>query len=140
MTITRRVLFLLPLAACLRADSRHEVVDLIASAAAGLSDRKPEVFLEAFDPAMPGYEKLRDAVTALASAADIECSIEVTSNEGDDATRALELDWILRIDSREAGAGSTHRQQTVKCSLRKTGKKWRIVAFEPLEFFAPPKA
>ncbi len=138
--MTRRLLFLLPLAALLRADSQHEVEDVITSAASGLSAGKPEVFLEAFDPAMPGYQKLSDAVTALESAAEIECSIQVTSNQGDDATRALELDWILRIDRREAGAGSVHRQETVKCSLRKTGKKWRIVAFEPVEFFAPPKA
>ena len=138
--MTRRLLFLLPLAVCLRADSQHEVADLIASAASGLSAGKPEVFLEAFDAAMPGYEKLRDAVTALVSGAEIECSIEVTSNQGDDAARTLELDWILRIDRREAGAGSVRRQETVKCSLRKTGKKWRIVAFEPLEFFGLPKA
>jgi hypothetical protein len=138
--MTRRLLFLLPLAACLRADSRREVVDLITSAATGLSAGKPEVFLEAFDPAMPGYEKLSNAVTALVGAAEIECSIEVTSNEGDDVTRALELDWILRIDRRDHGAGSVHRQQTVKCSLRKTGKNWRIVALEPLDFFDPPKA
>ena len=138
--MTRRLLFLLPLAACLRADSQHEVVDLITSASTGLSAGKPEVFLEAFDAAMPGYEKLSAAVTALVSGAEIECSIEVTSNQGDDASRALELDWILRIDSRERGAGSVRRQETVKCSLRKTGKKWRIVAFEPLDFFALPKA
>jgi hypothetical protein len=138
--MTRRLLFLLPLAVWLRADSQHEVVDLISSAASGLSAGKPEVFMEAFDPAMPGYEKLRDAVTALTSGTEIECSIEVTSNQGDGAARALELDWILRIDRRERGAGSVRRQETVKCSLRKTGKKWRIVAFEPLEFFALPKA
>jgi hypothetical protein len=138
--MTRRLLFLIPLAACLRADSQHEVVDLISSAATGLSAGKPEVFLEAFDAAMPGYEKLRDAVTALVSGAEIECSIDVTSNQGDDASRMLELDWILRIDRSERGEGSVRRQETVKCSLRKTGKKWRIVAFEPLEFFAPPKA
>ena len=138
--MTRRLLFLLPLAARLRADSQHEAVDLITSAATGLSAGKPEVFLEAFDPAMPGYEKISADVTALVSAAEIECSIEVTSNQGDDAARALELDWILRIDRRDRGAGSVRRQETVKCSLRKTGKKWRIVAFEPLEFFALPKA
>jgi hypothetical protein len=138
--MTRRLLFLLPLAAWLRADSRHEVVDLITNAATGLSAGKPEVFLEAFDAAMPGYEKLRAAVTALVSGTEIECSIEVTSNQGDDDARTMELDWILRIDRREGGAGSTHRQEGVKCSLRKTGKKWRIVAFEPLELFAPPKA
>ena len=138
--MTRRLLFLLSLAAYLRADSAHDVIDLVTSAASGLSAGKPEVFMEAFDPAMPGYEKLKDAVTALTSATEIECSIEVTSNQGDDAARALELDWILRIDRHGGGAGSVHRQETVKCSLRKTGKKWRIVACEPLDFFALPKA
>lgn len=136
--MTRRLLFLLPLAAGLRADSQHEVVDLITLAATGLSAGKPEVFLEAFDAAMPGYEKLSAEVTALVSGAETECSIEVTSNQGDDTTRALELDWILRIDRRDR-AGTVHREQTVKCKLKKTGKKWRIVEFEPLELFAPPK-
>jgi hypothetical protein len=137
--MTRRLLFLLSLAAILHADSRQEVLDLITNAAAGLSEGKPEVFMEAFDPRMPGYDKLNDAITAIASTYTIENSIEVTSSEGDDTARALVLDWILRVDSRTAGFGSTHRQETVKCSLRKTGKKWRIVAFEPGALFTPPK-
>jgi hypothetical protein len=140
MTITRRLLLLLPLAVALRADSAHDVANLVTNAAEGLSEGKPEVFLEAFDPAMPGYRKLSDAVTALLDAAQIECSIEVTSNQGDDAERTLELDWILRIDESAAGAATSHRQQTVKCRLKKNGKKWRIVALEPIEFFRPPKA
>ena len=138
--MNRRLFCLLPLAACLRADSAQDVVDLITSAASGLSAGRPGEFLDAFDPNMPGYEQPSDAVRALTGAADVECSIEVTHNEGDTASRTMELNWILRIDLRPSGAGSTHRQQMVKCSLRKTGKKWRIVTFEPLDFFALPKA
>lgn len=138
--MTRRLFALLPLAGCLRADSAQEAMDLIAGAATALSDNKPGEFLDAFDPSMPGYEKLSDAIKTLTGAADLECSIEVTRNEGDAAARSMELDWILRIDLRPAGAGSTHRQQTVKCSLRKTGKRWRIATFEPLDLFALPKA
>lgn len=135
--MTRRLLILLPIAACLRADSEREAVDLITDAAAGLSAGKPEVFLEAFDPAMPDFAKLRTAVEGLVSQAQVSCSIEVVSNQGDDAARTLELDWILRIDRGADSAGSTHRQKTVKCQLRKVGKKWRIVSFEPLDLFAP---
>ena len=135
--MTRRLLLSLPLAACLRADSEKEVADLITAAVSGLSAGKPEVFLEAFDPAMPEFEKLRAAVVGLAAQAELSCSLEVVSNEGDDAARTLELDWILRIDRKDDAAGSTRRQRTVQCQLRKSGRKWRIVSFEPLELFAP---
>jgi len=136
--MTRRLLIFLPIAACLRADSEREVVDLITEAASSLSAGKPEMFLEAFDPSMPEFEKLRAAVVGLVSQADLSCSIEVLSNQGDDAARTLELDWILRIDHRDGSPGSTRRQIAVKCQVRKNGKKWRIVSFDPLELFAPP--
>jgi hypothetical protein len=135
--MTRRLLLFLPLAACLRADSQKEVDDLIASAVTGLSAGKPEVFLEAFDPGMPDFEKLRNAVVGLTSQADLSCSIEILSDEGDETARTLTLDWILRIDQKD-GAGSARRQKTVTCQVKKNGNKWRIVSFEPLDLFAPP--
>ena len=136
--MTRRLLLLfLPLAAALRADSAKDAEDLIASAANGLSTGKPEEFLEAFDPAMPDFEKLRSAAVGLISQGEVSCSIEILRNEGDDAVRTLELDWILRIEQKP---GSTRRQKTVKCQIKKIGKKWRIVSFEPLDLFAPAGA
>ena len=136
--MTRRLLFFLPLAACLRADSAKEAENLIASAVSGLSAGKAEEFLDAFDPSMPQFEKLRAAILALASQGDLSCSIEVLSDEGDDSERSLELDWILRIDGKDGSPGSTRRQKTVKCQVRKTGRKWRIVSFDPWDLFAPP--
>ena len=104
--MTRRVLLLAPLAACLRADSEKEVEELIASAASALSAGKPELFLDAFDPAMPEFAKLRYSVIGLTSQADLSCSIEILSNEGDDGVRKLTLDWILRIDHKDDNPGS----------------------------------
>jgi hypothetical protein len=138
--MTRRLLILLPLAACLRADAEKDARDLIASAAGALSAGKVELFLDAFDPAMPGFGKLRDSVTGLISQADVSCNIEVLSNEGDDTARSLTLDWILTIEHNDNNPGSTRRQKTVKCQLKKIGKKWRIVSFDPLELFASPAA
>jgi hypothetical protein len=138
--MTRRLVLLASLAACLRADSEKEVEEFIASAASALSAGEPERFLEAFDHSMPDFEKLRYLVVGLTSQTDVSCSIEIQSNEGDDALRALTLDWILRADKKGASAGSTHREKTVRCQLKRTGKKWRIVSFEPLDLFAPPSA
>jgi hypothetical protein len=137
--MTRRLALLLPFAALLHADSAQDVVGLITEAATGLSAGRPEVFLEAFDPAMTDYSKFRDGIVGLVAQADIQCSIEVDDNQGDDSARTLELDWILRIDRRDGGVGTVRRHETVKCSLRKNGRKWRIVTIEPRDFFAPPK-
>ena len=135
--MTRRLLLLIPLAVCLAADPEKESNDLIMTAATELSAGRADGFLGAFDPAMPGFQKLRGDVAALTSQANLECSIEVVSNEGDEAVRNLTLDWILHLGSKDNNPGSARRQKTVKCQVRKNGKKWRIVSFEPLDLFAP---
>jgi hypothetical protein len=137
--MTRRVLLLASLVACLRADSGRDVIDVITDAVSGLSAGKAEVFLDAFDTRMADYAKFRDAVAGLVSQADLQSSIEVTANEGDDAARTVELNWILRIDRRDGATGSIRRQQTVRCRFEKTGKKWRIEEIEPRGFFSPPE-
>jgi len=134
----RRLLLFLPMATCLAADASGEVWELLSHAASALSERNAQAFLAAFDPAMPGYEKLRSDISALLSAAEVQSTIDLESDEGDEANRAVELDWLLRIRPEQEATSSIRRQQRVKCRFRKTGKTWRIVAFEPLELFAPP--
>ena len=34
-------------------------------------------------------------------------------------------------------ASFARREQVVKCKVEKRGGKWRIVALDPIEFFAP---
>jgi hypothetical protein len=136
--MTRRLLLLSSMTVCLRADSEKDVRDLIASAAGALSAGKVELFLDAFDKGMPDFDKLRYNVVGLTSQADVGCNIEITSNEGDDTERTMTLDWILTIENKDDSPGATRRQKTVKCGLKKTGKKWRIVSFEPLDLFASP--
>ncbi len=136
--MTRRALLLLPIAAALRADSAQEVWDLFVSMASALSESNPVGFLDAFDPAMPGYEDLRRNVTALTREASLQSSVEFLRNEGNDRRRTVELDWALDIVDRQNTAASRHREQNLTCRLEKTGRKWRIVALEPLSFFEPP--
>ena len=137
--MTRRSLLFVPIVlCCYGADPAQEVWDLLTQAASALSEQNPGAFLAAFDPAMPGYEKLRADVSALLRTAEVQSSIELESDEGGGEARSVELDWLLKIRPEQDATPSTRRQQRVKCQLRKTGKKWKIVAFEPLEFFAPP--
>ena len=137
--MTRRALLLVPLATRLRADSAQQVWDLFTSMASALSAGDAAAFLNAFNPAMPGYEALRTGVTALLREAEVQSSIEVVEEQGDDRSRAVELDWLVHIVDRQDGAVAERRRERVKCRLEKSGKNWRIAALEPLQFFSPPR-
>ena len=110
---TRRALLFGALAASLRADSADEVWELLSSAASDLSASHGSEFLRAFDPAMPGYEDLRNNVTTLLGQADVQSSIELVSNEGDGRSRKVEVDWLLRITGHTDVSGSMSRQERV---------------------------
>jgi hypothetical protein len=137
--MTRRALLLVPFAACLRADSAQQVWDLFTSLAAALGAGNAIAFMDAFDPAMPGYEELRTGVTALLREADVQSSIDLVEEEGDDRGRTVELDWLVHIVDPQDNAVAERRQERVKCRVEKSGKKWRITRLEPLQFFAPAR-
>ena len=117
--MTRRTLLFVPMAACLRADSAQEVWDLFVSMASALSESNAEGFLDAFDPAMPGYRDLRWNVSALTREAELQSSVEFLRNEGDDRGRAVEVDWILDIVDRQNTAASKRREQRLTCRLER---------------------
>jgi hypothetical protein len=135
--MTRRLLLALPLAACLRADSEKETADLIHALADALSAGKLSLVLSFFDPSMPDYDKLRFNVTGLLGEADVGNNIEIRSNGGDESDRTLMLDWILTIEPKGDAPAPPQREKAVKCRLKKTGKAWRIVLFDPVDLFAP---
>ncbi len=136
--MTRRVLLLLPLAACCRAaDPAREVLNLIADAAASLSAGNLPRFLQAFDPAMAGYAKLRENVSGLIAQGDVQSLIDPLEDQGDGQRRVARFHWVLSLQRGEHTTSSARREQVVTCRLEKQGGKWRIVALEPIDFFAP---
>jgi hypothetical protein len=136
--MTRRFLLLISASALLRADSEKDARDLIAALADALSAGKTARFLDFFDPSMADFDKLRDNVGSLVSQADVSCNIEITRNDGDDTERTLTLDWILSIEPKQDSPGAKRWEKTANCRLKKAGKKWKIVAFEPVSLFAAP--
>lgn len=121
------------------ADAHDEVMNLFGSVAAALTDVNPARFMSAFDKDMPDYDKLKDAVTALANQAEITSSIEPVKEEGDDSKRTVDLDWYLQVRSLYPNGPIVTRRQIIHCELRKEQKRWKIVSLKPVEFFAPAK-
>lgn len=94
-----------------------------------LANQDADAFLDQFDKKMPQYEKLRDEIQDLFGIAqEIGSTIDVITSDGN----KLELDWLLKIDNGEP------RRQIVKCQVEKQGKKWKITALDPVEFFRGP--
>ena len=78
---------------------------------------------------MAGYATLRDEIETLLSAAEVGSAVEVVTDEGDDQRRSLELDWVLEITDQQP------KRAILKCAIARQGKKWKITALEPIEFF-----
>ena len=137
--MTRRMALLVPFAVgcCRAADPAREVLDLITDAAAALSAGDAAAFLKAFDPAMPGYAKLRENVTGLLAQGEVQSIIDPEEDEGDGNRRVEQLLWTLVMMRGQETSNSVRREQAVKCRVEKQRGGWRIVELDPIGFFAP---
>jgi hypothetical protein len=81
------------------------VLDLIADCRGFAERGQRGAFLKAFDPAMPGYAKLRENVTGLIAQGDVQSLIDPLEDEGDDRRRvgAVPLD-AAQVADRGIGA------------------------------------
>ena len=110
-----------------------EQMEVFRTVTEALANQDADAFLDQFDQKMPQYEKLRDEIQDLFGAAqEIGSTIDVITDDGDDQKRMMELDWLLKIDNAEP------RRQIIKCQVEKQGKKWKITALDPVEFFKAP--
>ena len=116
-----------------------EAWDVVYSFAQSLNDDSAAPGMRQFDPAMPGFADLKNAVAALWTRYRIEPALDLKSNEGDDTLRVLEIDWTLTLNNPQDPVDSTSRELKTTCRVAKQGKAWRIVEFSPVSLFANPK-
>ena len=118
------------------ADPAADVLNVFTAAAEALTNDDSTAFLDNFDRNMPEYATLRTNVEGLLGAYEVGSTIEVVTDEGDDQKRTVELDWLLIASDKTAINGvPERRRRVVKCRLERRGKKWKIVALEPVDFF-----
>lgn len=138
MLCRRRFAALLLSGLVVRADTRAEINEVIESMAAALAASDPDLFLESVDRNMPGFDHLRDVVTALASQNDVTSGIDLIDLSGTAREQTAVLDWSLQIRSRVPSGPSEQRRQKVTITMARPKKNWRVTALQPVEFFAPP--
>jgi len=130
------VLLIAPLAHA--AELPAEALRTITDAASALASEDSAAFLDQFDRDMPGYAALRANVEALAGASQPISTIESVTSDGDAQKQTVQLDWLLAINDKDhSGIRKETRRSIVKCRLELRGKRWKIVALEPVDFFRP---
>ena len=119
-----------------------EAWDELVSAVSTLTNRPPDNspvnpswFFRSVDPSMPDLEKLRAELTALLRRGEVESSLDMVSNEGDDQTRTLEVDWSMQILDDQTQIAAIQKEKRVQIRMSWQGKRWRIVSLQPLDFF-----
>ncbi len=135
------ITILLACGAVQAADPPPDVIDFFRTVTRALAEAHPDdprfptnasAFMDHFDPRMKGYGELRGYVEDLVSRAQIGSAVEFVTDEVDkqDANkRTLDLDWVLEIGD------NAPRRKLLKCVIEKHGKKWKITALEPVDFF-----
>jgi hypothetical protein len=115
-----------------------EVWRVFTDAAEALSNDDTSAFLDQFDRNMPEYAALRANVEALLNGTQVISTVVTISDEGDGQKRSLELDWLLALnDKHDPDVRQETRRGIVKVRVERQGKRWKIVALEPLDFFRP---
>jgi hypothetical protein len=137
--IARSAILACFIAALAPADAHDDVIEVVTSMAAALTAVNVPQFMAAFDKNMPDYGRLETNITALANQAEVSSSIEPLTEEGSDQKRAINLDWLLEVRSLEQDGPILRRREVIHCELEKKGRRWKIVALKPLEFFEPAK-
>lgn len=111
--------------------------DLLQSAARSLSqpDSPAAGFLASFDSNLPGYEALRSGAEALAAQGEVDSTIGLTSDEGTDAARTMEVGWTLEVVNSETRIRILQREAQLTFKVERRGKRWLIVSVAPLDLF-----
>ena len=131
-----RTALLLVISMVASADPAADVLKVFRDAAESLTNDDAAAFLDSFDRNMPEYATLRSNVEGMLAAYEVGSTIEVVSDEGDDHTRNVELDWLLLATRKDAiNSAQETRRQVVKCRLERRGKRWKITRLEPVDLF-----
>ena len=118
------------------ADPAADVLKVFRDAAEALTNDDAAAFLDNFDRDMPEYATLQTNIEGMLAAYEVGSTIEVVSDEGDDQTRNVELDWLLLATRKDAiNSAQETRRQVVKCRLERRGKRWKITRLEPVDLF-----
>lgn len=121
-------------------DARQEITAELGEIASALSAGNAEGVMKRVAASLPERDLFEGNVRGMLQLAQVATTLEAREWKTEGARTVVVLDWFLEL--RRSGEGSVlatqRRRQLVEAVWEKAGKRWKIVALKPMEFFAPP--
>lgn len=109
----------------------------VANLATALSESDADGALEIFDSNMKSYPEIEQKLEALTAQDDINCAIDVVSDEEANGLHKLDLDWFMQLKSQIDDSQLERRRERVQVEMRQVKGDWKIVSLSPLTILDP---
>jgi hypothetical protein len=109
----------------------------VANLATALSESDADGALDIFDSKMKSYPEIEQKIEALTAQADINCAIDVVTDEESDGLHKLDLDWFMQLKSQIDDSQLERRRERVQVEMRQMKGVWKIISISPISIFDP---
>ena len=109
----------------------------LANLATALTESDADGALDIFDSKMKTYPEVEQKLEALTAQDDINCSIDVVTDEESEGIHKLDLDWFMQLKSQIDDSQLERRRERVQVEMRQIKGVWKITSISPVSIFNP---
>lgn len=111
---------------------------MLRDASRALQARNAALFLNHFDhERFEAYPQLEANVVVLTEQRDLASSIRIEEMVEEGDSFRGRIDWLLQISPLGRAGSVETRRSMIDVRVARSGAKWRIVAFAPVDFLRP---
>ncbi len=109
----------------------------LANLATALTESDADGALDIFDSKMKSYPEIEQKLEALTAQDDINCAIDVVTDEETAGLHKLDLDWFMQLKSQIDDSQLERRRERVQVEMRQIKGVWKITSISPVSIFNP---
>ena len=120
-----------------RADQASDLREILQQIATSLTDENAADALKPFSQSFNSYDKLRDDFAALTASYQVTNEVNVLDEQDDSNQIAATVGWTITLGNKTNLGVQNSRYREIHLRLRQEKKRWKIVAFSPIDIFDP---
>jgi hypothetical protein len=109
----------------------------LANLATALTNADSDDALDLFDSNMKSFPEIEQKIEALTAQDDINCAIDIVTDEETGGVHKLDLDWFMQLKSQIDDSQLERRRVRVQVEMRQIKGVWKIVSISPSTIFDP---
>jgi hypothetical protein len=107
----------------------------LANLATALTNGDADDALELFDSKMSTYAEIEQKIEALTAQDDINCAIDIVTDEETGGIHKMDLDWFMQLKSQIDDSQLERRRVRVQVEMRQFKGVWKITSISPANVF-----